>query len=110
MVKKIDRKDPEVIMAWIDIALKILPLVAGSVAVVEKLASTLVKSDDKDKNKKKQDAAVDAIGIMISTMELSFDREIMNVPEFQTLLRRLIDDYVAIQNFVRDFKKEENAK
>jgi hypothetical protein len=80
---------------------KLIPLVIGAVHAVESIAG-------KDKHgKEKQDAAIDAIGAMISSAELTFGREIMDVPEFNSLVRKLIDDYVAVQNFVKKWKESQ---
>lgn len=86
-------------MGWLSVALKLFPLIIGAVHAVERIAGA-------KKGKEKQDAAVDAVGAMISAIEISVGKEIMDEADFQVLLRKLIDDYVAIQNFVRDFKSK----
>jgi hypothetical protein len=48
----------------------------------------------------KQDAAIDAIGAMVNSVELSVGADVMNQEDFKTLLRHMIDDYVAIQNYI----------
>lgn len=90
-------------MGWITTVSRIIPLVIGAVHAVESITGS-IKSTDKGKSK--QDAAIDAIGAMISVLEVSSGKEMMNVPEFQNLLRKLIDDYVAIQNFIEKFKSD----
>ena len=88
-------------MKWLTVGLKIFPLIVGAIHAVESLMTN-------KKGKDKQDAAVDAIGAMIQAIELSVSKEIMDEKEFADLLRKIIDDYVAIQNFIRDFKKKES--
>ena len=83
---------------------KIITLLVGAVQAVDKIWS-IFHTDVPDKNKARQDAAVDAIGAMISALEISAGKEIMDEAKFQELLRKLIDDYIAVQNFIRDFKK-----
>lgn len=87
-------------MGWVVAALKIFPLIIGAVQAVEKIAGS-------KKGKEKQDAAIEAIGAMINAIEIGVSKEIMNEQKFQELLRRLIDDYVAVQNFIWDFQKKE---
>lgn len=84
-------------MKWVEVAVKLLPLVGSAIRIVENLFGN--KS-----SKEKQDAAVEIVGEMITALELSFDKELLDVPEFQILLRKLIDDAVAIQNFVAQWK------
>lgn len=86
-------------MKWIQWGLKIYPLIIGAVHAVEKIAGAA-------KGKEKQDAAVEAVGAMIEAIELSVSKEILNEAEFQVLLRRIIDDYVAIQNFIAGFHRK----
>lgn len=86
-------------MGWIQTVVKIIPLIVGAVHAVEKIAGA-------KKGKEKQDAAIEAIGAMISALELSFNKELMDVPEFQELVRKLIDDYVAVQNFAKEFQSK----
>ena len=88
-------------MKWLTIGLKIFPLIVGAIHAVESLMTN-------KKGKDKQDAAIDAIGAMIRAIELTVDKEIMNEKEFTDLLRKMIDDYVAIQNFIANFKKKES--
>lgn len=85
-------------MHWITIGLKLFPLIVGAIHAVEKIAGS-------KKGKEKQDAAVEAVGAMIRALELSTDKEIMDETEFQVLLRKIIDDYVAIQNYIAKFNK-----
>lgn len=85
-------------MHWITIGLKFFPLIVGAIHAVEKIAGS-------KKGKEKQDAAVEAVGAMIRALELSTDKEIMDETEFQVLLRKIIDDYVAIQNYIAKFNK-----
>lgn len=84
-------------MIWLSAALKIFPLIIGAIHAVERIAG------DK-KGKDKQDAAIDAIGAMIKSVEVGISKEIIDETKFQELLRKLIDDYVAVQNFIRDFR------
>lgn len=86
-------------MGWIQAVIKIIPLIVGAVHAVEKIAGA-------KKGKEKQDAAIEAIGAMINALELSFNKELMDVPEFQELIRKLIDDYVAVQNFAKEFQSK----
>ena len=88
-------------MKWLTIGLKVFPLIVGAIHAVESIVTN-------KKGKDKQDAAIEAVGAMIKTIELTTDKEIMNEEEFKVLLRKMIDDYVAIQNFIRDFKNKEN--
>ena len=78
-------------------------MIIGAVHAVESIAGA-------KKGKDKQDAAVDAIGAMIQSVEITFGTEILNVPEFNALLRRMIDDYVALQNFYRKWKLEHSPQ
>jgi hypothetical protein len=87
-------------MKWIEMGLKVFPLIVGAVHAVESLVSG-------KKGKDKQDAAVEAFGAMIKALELTTEKEIMNEEEFKKLLRKLIDDYVAVQNFIAEFRSKE---
>jgi hypothetical protein len=84
-------------MKWVEAAIKLLPLVAGAINSVQKLF-------EGKSGKDKQDAAVEIIGQMIQALEISIDKELLDVPEFQVLLRKLIDDSVEIQNFIAKWK------
>lgn len=85
-------------MIWLTFVPKIIPLVIQAVHIVE-----LLKGDKKGKDK--QDAALEGIKEAIKAVEFGLDKDILDEEEFQKLLRRLIDDYVAIQNFIAKFKK-----
>jgi hypothetical protein len=84
-------------MKWVEMGLKIFPLIVGAIHAVESLISN-------KKGKDKQDAAIEAFGAMIKALELTSEKELLNEEEFKILLRKLIDDYVAVQNFVAEFK------
>lgn len=77
---------------------KIVSVIPMVVNVVERLAG------DK-KGKDKQDAAIDGISTFISGLELAFGKELMDNNEFQIIVRKLIDDYVAAMNFAKKFKE-----
>lgn len=87
-------------MSWINLALKIIPVVAGAVNAVEKISKN--KS-----GKEKKEAALEAIETMISTMEISISKELLNEEEFKKLMSKLIDDYVAVQNFIKEHQSKE---
>lgn len=92
-------------MAWIASVTKLIPLIVGAVNVVEKLKDLFKSDSSAEGSKKKQDAAVDIVTTMLEASELVIGKDIIDNAEFQVLLRRLIDDYVAIQNFVSKFNK-----
>lgn len=79
-------------MNWQNVV-KLLPTVIGAVNTVEAIASGR-------KSKDKQNAAVDTIKSMVSAQDINFDMALFLNPEFQTLLRNLIDSVVAMLNFL----------
>lgn len=95
-------------MGFLSIALKLVPLIVGAVQAVESIYKKDPSKPKEQQNKERQDAAVDAIGAMITTLEVSFQKELMDEKEFQILLRKMIDDYIAIQNFIRNFQENKN--
>lgn len=86
------------IVEWSLSAVKLIPLIVGAVHAVEKVAGAR-------KGKEKQDAAVEAITAMIVSTEVALDTELINEKTFNDLLRRMIDDYVAIQNYIAEHRK-----
>lgn len=92
-------------MGWLSFALRLVPLVVGAVQAVESIYKKDPNKPKDQQNKERQDAAVDAIGAMIATIEATTAKEIMDEEGFKVLLRRMIDDYIAVQNFIRDWQE-----
>lgn len=86
-------------MNWISGAIKIIPLIITAVEAVERLFF------NKDGSESKKDAALDIIGHAIESIESLAGKELMKEAEFKVLVSKLIDDYVAVQNFIADFQK-----
>lgn len=86
-------------MGWIVGVVKLVPMIVGAVHAVEAIAG-------KDKHgKEKQDAAVTAFNEMLKAADIpNVDTAITKAVEFEALLRRFIDDYVAIQNLIAKSK------
>lgn len=84
-------------MDWLKLASKIVAVIPMVVNLVENLVT------DK-KGKDKQDAAVEGLSDFIEGIEATAGKELMDNEEFQILIRKLIDDYVAVMNFVKKTK------
>ncbi len=89
-------------MNWISGAIKIIPLIITAVEAVERLFF------NKDGENSKKDAAMDIIGQAIESIESLAGKELMNQAEFKVIVSKLIDDYVAVQNFIADFQKHKS--
>lgn len=85
-------------MDWVKAIFKIATIVPMVVDLVEKLAGS-------KKGKDKQDAALEGVKDIVTGFELIYGKELMDEVAFQDLIRRFIDDYVAIKNFAEQFKK-----
>jgi len=78
-------------MKWITLGTKLFPLIIMAVQAVEKL---LTAKHGKDK----QDAAVDLVGVWLTTLEAGLNKDLLDNAEVQAAMRKLIDAYVAWQN------------
>jgi hypothetical protein len=88
------------------IGIKLIPFVVAAVHGVESISDSF---KDKDVHgKQKQDAALDAIGAMINSIELTAGTELMGKDDFKELVRHLINDYVAIQNYIGQFNLQKS--
>ncbi len=81
---------------WITLGLKLYPLIAMAVSVVEKVAHA--------KGKDKQDAAVEAVGVGLEVLEAGLGKDLLDNAEVQLALRGAIDAYVHLQNVVAKAK------
>lgn len=82
---------------WIALGVKIYPLIAMAVTMVEKVAHAA-------KGKDKQDAAVDAIGVGLELLESGLGRDLLDDAEVQAALRSAVDSYVHLQNVIAKAK------
>ena len=92
-------------MNFITAAIRLIPLIVGAVQAVESIFKKDPNKPKELQNKERQDTAVTAIGAMIQALELNLQKELLDESAFQALLRKLIDDYIATQNFIRDWQE-----
>lgn len=90
-------------MGWLEKGLKIVPLIISAINAVENLVRNKSGKD-------KQEAAIDTFDALIKAVEVGIDKDLLNEEEFQVLLRKFIDDYVAIQNFIKDKNKDKKNR
>jgi predicted transcriptional regulator len=84
-------------MNWSNV-IKLIPTVVGAVNTVETIVTNR-------KGSEKQDAAVNILKTMLPAQDIHFDVSLFLNPEFQTLLRNLIDSIVAMMNFMATERK-----
>lgn len=87
-------------MGWLQLALQLLPLIAGAVRAVEKLATG-------KRGKEKQDAAVETVRVMLGLTEALTGQDIMKDEDVEKAVRDLIDAIVAVENAVARGKKDQ---
>lgn len=80
-------------MHWLEIGLKLMPLVVGAVEAVEKLFTS-------EKGKAKQDAAVTMVMAWLGVAEGAAGRDLLKDPEVDKAVRAAIDSIVAAQNAI----------
>jgi hypothetical protein len=88
-------------MAWLDGALKLIPLIVSAITAVEKLVEK--------KGQAKQDAAVDLVTQLVPLIEASIDRDVVDDAAVQQGLRDTITATVSLMNIVRDVQAARRA-
>ena len=81
---------------WIGLGFKIVAFIPAIVDTVEKFIA--------GKGKAKQDAAMDMLGVFITSVEGVVGKELLDEAKVQNALRKVIDAVVAFQNVVADVK------
>ena len=81
-------------MKWLDVGMKLIPLISMAVHVVEKI----VPHDAPPQTK--QDTAVDIIGTGLHLLELGMGKDVLDDAEVQAAVRSAIDAYVHLQNVI----------
>lgn len=92
---------------WIPQIIQVIPMIVNGIEALTKNGKP-DETSKQDWDKQRQDAAVVSLGSMITNLEVQYGKEAFADKEFQVLLRKLIDDYVALENFARNFKKKES--
>ena len=87
-------------MKWIEIGFKFLPYVVGAVTAVERLFEKRDDETKEEKSKRKQNAAIDAIGAMLAAVEGGLSKDLLDNNAVKQALRDLIDAYVSLQNVI----------
>ena len=86
---------------WLSWIPKLIPIVMGAVNTVESINNQAqVAGTPTQPGPVKQDSAVTIIQNMLTAFQLDLPSATFLSPDFQTLLRKLIDDYVAINNYI----------
>lgn len=80
------------------LALRLMPVILAAIAMVEAI------SKGKSGPEKKA-AALEAIRAGILTAESIIGRDLVDDATFMEIIGRVIDDYIAIANMVRDIRK-----
>lgn len=96
------------ILSFIPQIIQLIPLIVSGIETLTK-GNKPEELTPQEWNKTRQDAALNSLGAMITSLEILYGKELMNVPEFQVLVRKLIDDYIACENFAREWKKNLNG-
>lgn len=78
---------------WISLGIKIYPLIAMAVHMVEKVAGA-------KRGKEKQDAALEAIAVGLNLLETGVGKDLIDDPEVNAALRAAVDAYVHVQNVI----------
>lgn len=84
-------------MKWLEIGMKLAPLVVAAVNGVERIVKNA-------SGKEKQDAAVDLVGSMLEAIEGLASKDLLNDVQVQLALRNAIDAVVALQNTIAAVK------
>jgi len=79
-------------MKWVDIGVKLFPLIVGAIQWVEQFA--------RGKGRDKQDAVIELVKTGLSISELVIAKDLLNDDDVVQAARKVIDAYVALQNVI----------
>jgi hypothetical protein len=89
-------------MGWLNLGIKLLPVIITAVQAVERLAGA-------KKGKDKQDAAIGLVGDIVPFLEASIGRDVVSEAAVQDEIRKVIDAYVGLENVIADIKAKRAA-
>lgn len=80
---------------------QIVPLIIGVMGAVEKIFNAV-----KNKSNEKSEAFIEGIMAALGITEQTLGKDIFNDEKFKSLLKKVADAIVELNNFIRDYKKE----
>ena len=84
---------------------RIIPLVTGTIGAVEAMFKAI-----KGKSSEKKDAYIAGIMTALGISEAALNKDLLTeeqTKKLEELLGKVADDVIAVNNFIRDLKKEE---
>ena|SRR3990167_1746317 len=78
---------------------RILPLIIGTMGAVESMFKAL-----KGKSVEKSEAFIAGIMSALGVTEATLGKDIVNDERFKTLLKKIADAIIELNNFIRDYK------